>query len=146
MAGIIKLNGFTAAISSLLTTELNSTANSTNTAASAAIDNTANLDLWCDLTLTLATQGVARSIGARVAVYLIAALDGTNYDDVNETTAEVWRTFPFDAATTARQVTRFRNPVGPGLYKVFARNLTGQTLAASGNLLEARFYSLNGNA
>lgn len=145
MASLLKHNAFTAAIASVLTTELNSLANNANTAASAAIDNTTNLDLVADLTLTVATQGVARSAGASVAVYRTSALDGTNYDDVNETTAELIAVFPLDAATTARQSTRPDIPFGPGLYKVFARNLTGQTLAASGNLVEIRWHSLDLN-
>lgn len=133
---------YTAAIASVLTTELNSLATATNTAASAAIDNTSALDLYVDLTLTIATMGVARSAGATVNVYITPALDGTNYDDVNETTAELVAVFALDAATTARQLTRRDIPVPPGLYKYFARNATGQTLAASANILEHRFHSV----
>ena len=133
---------YTAAIASVLTTELNSLATATNTAASAAIDNTSALDLYVDLTLTIATMGVARSAGATVNVYMVMALDGTNYDDVDATCAELVAVFPLDAATTARQSTRRDIPVPPGLFKLFARNVTGQTLAASGNLVEARYHSI----
>ena len=133
---------YTAAIASALTTEANSLANDANTAASSAIDNTTNLDLFHDLTLTIATQGSARSAGATVEVYLVMALDGTNYDDVSESTAELVAVFSLDAATTARQLTRRDVPIPPGLFKYFLRNRTGQALAASGNLLEYRAHSV----
>lgn len=132
---------YTALIASALTTELNSLANNANSAESSAIDNTSNLDLFVDLTLTLGTQ-TARSQGATVGVYLIMALDGTNYDAVNETTAELVAVFHLDAATTARQLTRRDVPIPPGLFKLFVRNQTGQAFATSGNLLEYRAHSL----
>lgn len=137
-----KHKAYAAAIASTLTTELNSLASAATSAASAAIDNTTNLDLYHDLTLTVAVQGSARSAGATVSVYLTPALDGTNYDDVNATTAELVAVFPLDAATTARQSTRRDVPVPPGLFKYFVVNSTGQAFAASGNILEYRAHSI----
>jgi hypothetical protein len=137
-----KHKAWSAAIASALTTELNSLGSAANSTASAAIDNTTARDLYYDLTLTVATQGSARTAGAVVNVYLVPALDETNYDDVNETTAELVAVFPLDAATTARQVTRRDIPVPPGLFKFFARNVTGQAFAASGNILEYRPHNV----
>lgn len=137
-----KHKAYTAAIASALTTELNSLANSATSAASTAIDNTTNLDLYHDLTLTVAAQGSARSTGATVSVYMTLALDGANYDDANATTAELVAVFSLDAATTARQATRRDVPVPPGLFKYFVVNNTGQALASSGNLLEWRAHSI----
>ncbi len=139
---VTKHKSYTAAIASALTTDLNSLANGSASAASAALDNTSNLDLYHDLTLTVAAQGSARSAGATVSVYLVMALDGTNYDDVNATTAELAAVFPLDAATTARQVTRRDIPVPPGLFKYFVVNNTGQAFAASGNIVEYRAHSI----
>lgn len=133
---------YSASIASILTTELNSLANGSASSASAAVDNTSNLDLYHDLTLTVAAQGVARSAGASVSVYMTMALDGTNYDDTNATTAELVAVFPLDAATTARQSTRRDVPVPPGLFKYFVVNSTGQAFAASGSLLEWRGHSI----
>lgn len=133
---------YTAAIASILTTELNTLASGSASAASAAVDNTSNLDLYVDLTLTVDAQGSSRSSGATVAVYLIMALDGTNYDDTNATTAELVAVFPLDAATTARQSTRRDIPVPPGLFKFFVVNSTGQAFAGSGNILEHRYHSI----
>jgi hypothetical protein len=127
---------------SALTTELNSIANNANTAASAAIDNTSALDLYADIELVIAAQGSARSAGAYIAVYFVHALDGTNYDDVNETTAELAAVYPLDAATSARRRTVRDVPIPPGLFKVFARNVTGQALASSGNTVKYRAHSI----
>lgn len=144
MAAVVTTHtSYRAAIASALTTELNSLANAGVSAASAAIDNTMNLDLFVDLTLTVATQGSARAAGATVSVYLVMALDGTNYDDVQIGTAELLAVFPLDAATTARQSTRRDCPVPPGLFKLFALNSTGQALATSGNLVETRYHSVS---
>lgn len=137
-----KHKSYTAAIASALTTDLNSLGNGSTSAASAAIDNTTNLDLYHDLTLTVAAQGSARSAGASVSVYMTMALDGTNYDDTNATTAELVAVFPLDAATTARQATRRDVPVPPGLFKYFVVNNTGQAFAASGSILEYRAHSI----
>lgn len=137
-----KHKAYTASIASALTTELNSLGNGSTSSASSAIDNTSNLDLYHDLTLTVAAQGSSRSAGACVSVYLVPALDGTNYDDVHATTAELVAVFPLDAATTARQSTRRDVPVPPGLFKYFAVNSTGQAFASSGNILEYRAHSI----
>jgi hypothetical protein len=139
---VTKHKSYTASIASALTTDLNSLANGSASAASAALDNTSNLDLYHDLTLTVAAQGSARSAGATVSVYLVMALDGTNYDDANATTAELVAVFPLDAATTARQATRRDVPVPPGLFKYFVVNNTGQAFAASGNIVEYRAHSI----
>ena len=137
-----KHKAYSAAIASVLTTDLNSLASGGTSAASAALDNTSALDLFADLTLTIATQGSARSAGANVAVYLTQALDGTNYDDAHAGTAELVAVFSLDAATTARQSSRRDVPIPPGLYKLFLVNNTGQALAASGNILEHRMHSI----
>lgn len=137
-----KHKSYTAAIASVLTTDLNSLGSGSTSAASSALDNTSNLDLFADLTLTVATQGSARSAGANVSVYMVMALDGTNYDDVQSSTAELVAVFTLDAATTARQLTRRDIPIPPGLYKYFVVNNTGQAFAASGNILEHRMHSI----
>jgi hypothetical protein len=137
-----KHKAYTAAIASALTTELNTLGSGSTSSASAAIDNSSGLDLFADLTLTVAAQGGARSASANVSVYLTQALDGTNYDDAHAGTAELVAVFSLDAATTARQSSRRDVPVPPGLFKLFAVNNTGQPLAASGNLVEYRMHSI----
>jgi hypothetical protein len=134
--------GYTAAAASVLTTELNSLASAATSAASAAIDNTTNLDLYVDLELVLATQASSRLTGPTVSVYLTQALDGTNYTDTVAAVAELVAVFTLDVATTARRVSVRDIPVPPGLFKLFVVNSTGQAFAASGNTLKARYHSI----
>lgn len=133
------------AISSILTTDLNSLADVTNSALSSAIDaviaDTSNRQPLALFTLTVAAQGAARSSGAKVKLFIVPAADGTNYDATNETTAIPGCTFNLDAATTARQCSQFHVAIPPCPFKVFLRNETGQAFAASGNILEYFVYS-----
>jgi hypothetical protein len=117
------------------------TANATNSAASAAIDNTTNLDLFMDAELVATAAAAARSTGANIALYLAIALDGTNYADINETTAELVAVYPLDAATTARRLTVRDIPIPPALFKLFLRNNTGQALGAA-TLIGHRTHSV----
>ncbi len=133
---------YRAAAATTLSTGLNSLANGSASAASSTIDNTSNLDLYHDVTLILAAQGSARSAGATVSLYMVHALDGTNFDDVNATTAELVAVFPLDAATTARRVTRRDIPIPPGLFQYFVVNNTGQAFAASGTSVTFRAHTI----
>jgi hypothetical protein len=76
----IKLKATAPAPRASLTTELNALANGSYSAASAAIDNTSNLDLFDDLELTV-TYGTNPTANAPVEIYLIPSTDGTNYAD-----------------------------------------------------------------
>lgn len=117
----------------VLGTELNSLANAANTALGTAYDNTSLLYPWADLLVVLAAQGGARAAGATLSVFMCPAVDGSNYDDANETTAALVGVVPLDAATTARRRTLQRVELLPCLMKFFVRNATGQALAASNN-------------
>lgn len=133
---------YTQSIANALTTELNSLANNTNSSASSAIDNSTNLDLFMDLELVIDTTS-SRTAGGGIGVYMVSRVDGTNFGDVNETTASLVAFFPLDAATTARRATRRDIPIPPEQFKLFARNTaTGITLAASANTLKYRTHSI----
>lgn len=124
----------------VLTTELNSLANGSASAASAAYDNSTTRYPWVDMILSLAVQGSARSAGATVSVFMTPRTDGTNYDTANATTAELVAVFPLDAATTARVRTVRRISLPPENVKFFALNSTGQAFAASANAVSVRPY------
>lgn len=134
---------YTQSATNILTTELNTLANATNSAASAAIDNTTNLDLFMDLELYVAAATAARSAGAAIYVYIVPTIDGgTNYVDVEQTTAELIAGFTLDASTTARRAMIRDLPIPPSLFKLFVRNVTGQPLNASGNVLRYRTHNV----
>lgn len=129
-------------IQTALSTELNSLASAGVSSASSAIDNTSALALFMDVELVVAAQGAARSTGASVTIQIVQALDGTNYGDVNATTAEILAVFALDAATTARRAVVRDIPIPPGLFQIFAVNGTGQALASSGNTVKYRTHSV----
>jgi len=124
------------AITTVLSTGLNSLANGTNSAASSAYDNTSNLDPLVDIELNLTVQGSARSAGATVDVYMVTRLDGTNFPDINETTAELVASFVLDAATTARRAVIRDIALPPEQVEFFLRNRTGQAFNASGSTVK----------
>ena len=134
--------GYSAASTTVLSTELNSLASGAASAASGALDNGTLLDLFADLTFNIATQGAARTAGAFVSIYIIRATDGSTYDGILAAGNEPRATFTFDAATTTWQFSRDDVPLPPGLYKWYAVNNTGQALAASGNTLKQRNHSI----
>ena len=124
----------------VLTTELNSLASAGVSSAGTAYDNSTTLYPQCDVRLTVATQGTARSTGATVAVYMTTRLDGSAFDDASASTAELVAVFPLDAATTARVATRRGVSLPPEQVKFFATNNTGQAFAASGTSVSVRPY------
>lgn len=65
---------------SVLTTELNSLANGSYSAAGAAYDNTTQLDTWAIAEMLL--KGISTpTLNAPIHLYAVSAPDGTNYED-----------------------------------------------------------------
>lgn len=147
MASEIKWKAPGETIQTALTTELNSLVDTTSdttgfSALSAEIPNETDLYQYINIELVLATQGVARSTGAFVTVFISYALDGSDFgDDSNRAYAEPLVTFQLDAATTARQLTKVNIPIPPIDFKLYVMNDTGQTLAASANTLKYRRHN-----
>lgn len=133
-----------AAITSLMTTELNALASGSGAIASAGYDNATNLYLFGLFELTVDFVS-APTADTAVGLYLIAAPDGTNYVD-NTTGASEFA--PLDSfagnfqmqATTAAQ----RIAVGvskliqlpPVSFKAFVINNSGQAFPATGSILK----------
>lgn len=130
------------------TTEMNSIVNSTSdttgfTALGAEIDNTTDLFQYINLELVLAAQGVARSAGATVEVWIAVAVDPSNYPDTANAAlmGGFFAAFALDAATTARRLTLYDIPIPPLKFKLYLRNRTGQTWASSGNTFKTRRHN-----
>lgn len=147
MATNVKHAAYTA-IATILSTGLNSLTTGSSSAVSAEIDNTqtgsSGGELYADFNLTIAAQGSARSSGASISLYMQRAMDGTNYPAATNTTCDrLLYTWYLDAATTARPDLASEDvPVPGGKFKVYLVNNTGQTLAASANLVEYQLHSV----
>lgn len=141
---------YAASAANMLTTELNSIANSNAnvlSAAGATIDNSTNGFIYCDLEF-LAGGTLTPVSGAFVEVWFLRSLNGgTNFEDGSATVAP--GRLP-DATIQVRAGTTITPRSGasgiilpPGHFKPILRNQTGVTLPASGNLLTYRPYNEN---
>jgi hypothetical protein len=126
---------------STLTTELNALANGSYSAASAAIDNTSNLDLFDDLELTV-TYGTNPTANAPVEIYLIPSTDGTNYADSGTPARNLFvGSFLVQATTGAQRLILRGVPLPPGKFKYVAKNASGFAFPATGTVIKRTPYS-----
>ena len=132
-----KWDGFTSR-GTVLTTELNSLANAGRSAAGAEINNATNKDMYGQLELAV-TFGTAPSAGGYVEIYMVNALDGTNYEDGSNTvdpgTHKLVDRIPVRAVTTAQRRTGRMLPLEPAKTKFLLVNGSGQAFPASGSTL-----------
>ena len=149
MANIAKWNAPSATVSAL-TTELNSLANNTLSAQSAAIANQTNLDIYVDIELVLAS--LSPTAGAFCALYVAEAIDGTNYpnpsgaDQRLQTTALLAVFGLSTTAATAQRVVVRNVVIPPATFKLALDNQAGVGLGASGNSVTLLAYDVNLNA
>lgn len=135
VAQLVKSGGYQAEVP-VLGAEMNALANNANSVASSTYDNSANRYPFADVVLTLATQASSRATGGVVLVFMVTSTDGgVTFDDVNDTTAELVATFPLDVATAGRRRTVRGLALPPGHVRFFARNQSGQAMAAAGNVV-----------
>lgn len=148
MASVGKWNA-PSATSSVLTTELNSLSNNTMSAASSAIANQTNLDIFVDIEVNLASLSPAA--GAYVALYIELAVDGTNYPaqsdaDLRLTSSQLLCVVPLGTTASTAQRVAVRNVViPPGSFKIKLDNQAGVALNASGNTVKFNAYNYNLN-
>lgn len=144
--------GAQSAYASCLTTELNSLASGSAIAASAAIDNTTNLDMEIEFSFT--TGGSITPTGTPyVAIYIYPLNgDGTTYGDsrFGSATAAIpgttyWAGSCNLVASAGTQVGTFGIPgigtkllLGRGSFKPVLYNFSGVTLSSSGNIVYYR--------
>lgn len=146
MASIGKWNAPSAAVS-VLTTELNSLGNNTLSAASSAVDNRANLDVYADVELVLGS--LSPTAGAYVALYILEALDDTNYAEATNLrlkTSQLLCVIGLDTTAATAQRIAVRNLIlPPSKFKIVLDNQSGVSLAASGNTVKMIPYNINQN-
>jgi|SRR5215469_3142136 len=149
MANIGKWSLSGVGLTSVLTTGLNSLANGSMSAASATYDNSANLDLYVDIEVVLAS--LSPSAGAFVAIYLLESVDGTNFPaqsdaDLRLTTTQLLCTIPIGTTAATAQRVVVRNVLLPPAKVQFKLdNQTGVALNASGNTVKILPYDVNLN-
>ncbi|MCB0038685.1 MAG: hypothetical protein KDI56_09575 [Xanthomonadales bacterium] len=134
-------------IATALSTELNSLANGSYSAASSAIDNATGLYQFIELELYLAS--LTPVSGQSVTVYLLASADGTNYASGGGSVAPpsnaLLTVFDLRAATaTQRRVSRVLE-IPPLSFKLVVGNASiasGVAFASSGNTLKYRRFNV----
>ena len=147
MANIGKWNAPSS--TTVLTTELNSLADATMSAASTAIANQTNLDMYADIEVNLASLSPAG--GGYVSLYILEAVDGSNYPsqsdaDLRLTGTQLLCLLPVGTtASTAQRVVARNVLIPPGSFKIKLDNRTGVALNASGNTVKFNSYDVNLN-
>jgi hypothetical protein len=122
---------------SVLTTELNTLANNTFSALGTAYDNTANLDRWGWVELSLAS--LTPTAGACVYIYLVPSVDGTNYDNgpssTNPATHLLVATLSIQTGAAAKvAVTQIPFSLPPSKFKFALKNQTGVAFGGTNTL------------
>lgn len=127
----------------LLSTELNSLANGSRSAAGTELDNATNRDELAIAELQV-TFGSAPSSGGFVSLYAITAPDGTNYEDGSASVdpgAHRWLcNIPVRNVTTAQRLRSLPFQIDPFKTKFILLNSSGQAFPASGSTL--KIYTL----
>ncbi len=127
------------------TIAINSIADGTTAISTSVIANGTGLDLYMDVSLRLGsiTPGTAPAIELHLSMLLD---DGTTYSDVAASGASVVSVLPTTITTGAKSIffgpPRSQIIIPPGSYKLAITNRTGTTLAATGNALAYRLYSV----
>ncbi len=147
MANIGKWNAPSATLT-VLSAELDTLASGAMSAASAPIANQTNLNLYADIEVNLAS--VSFAAGSYVALYILEAVDGTNYPaqsdaDLRLTTTQLLVAIPTGVAASAQRVVVRNVVIPPGIFEIKLDNQTGVTLS-TGNTVKFNMYNVNLNA
>ena len=140
-------SGYAAAAFNALTTELNSlvvTAGTQSTLGS-EIDNSTNKYLLAEAEF-LAGGTYTPTANGYIELWLLRAMDGTNYEDGSSSIVPARRPdiiIPVRAGTTITPRPLASGLIiPPGKYKALAGNRSGATLPSSGNVIALRPYSI----
>lgn len=131
-------------IVTVMSTELNSLANAGRAVSSAQGGDTSHAALFGDWELVV-TFGIAPTLDAAIDLYLVPAVDGTNYVDGSASVRPAPNlyvgSFYVRNVTSAQRMAIRDVPMPPGLYKAVIANNSGQSFPASGSTLKVRTHS-----
>ena len=136
-----------ASISTIFTTELNSLGDGGNQISSALSNDAAGeLYLYADFELYINTTS-ARGSDARVELYILIELDGSNYSyggtALDPAPSMYVGSFQFDASGTAARYAHLRGVLLPPTdFKVLVINELGVAMASSSNTLKWVKYNI----
>lgn len=131
------------------TTVIDSITTGSQVTTTATYANQTNLDLYVDIELNL--PSLSPTAGARVDLYILESVDGTNFPaqsaaDLRLTTTQLLVSIPIGTtAATAQRVVARNVVLPPGLLKFVFDNQTGATTNASGNTVKLLPYDFNLN-
>lgn len=130
-------------IATALSTDLNSLANGSYSAASAAIANSTGLYRYLNLELALASLTPTGT--PTISVFLLPTIDGTNYEDGGGATAppalSLVAVFDLSTSASTKRRARWNIPIPPVDFKLVLLNGSGVALASSGNTLKYRRHN-----
>jgi hypothetical protein len=130
--------------STVLSTELNSLASNTMSAAGTEYDNSTNLNQYGFLEVDINVFGVAPTANRTLEIFMVKAPDGTNYETSPTTTvqnAERVAIIPVLANTSAQKYTTPIFQLPPCKVKFLLWNNTDQALDAAGHTV--KLYPFN---
>lgn len=142
MANAVKWGqGLAATVQTVLSTELNSLANGAYTNAGTAFDNAnaSNLNTygWLELNVTF---GSAPTDKSTIDIYMLKAMDGTNYEDgsssVRPAGASLVASIDLRNSTSAQKRASGMFVMPPSPVKFLAYNGSGQAFPASGSTVK----------
>ncbi len=125
----------------LLTTQLNALADAAYSAVGAELDNGTNLDRFMVAELT-ADFVSATDDRAAIDLYMIPAVDGTNYADATEPSAYHFvGSFMVDNTTAAQRLVTAPFQLLPCKVKFLVHNRSGEAFPATGSIVNG--YTFN---
>lgn len=141
MASTIKWSAALTARGSVLSTEMNSLAASGGkTNAGSEINNSSNLDSYAWLEFYTGGFGTAPTAGTTLDVYMLRAIDDTNYEDGSSSVTPHPPAFvcslPVNNTTSAQRIVSRMFTIDPSKVKFLLINNTNQALPSSGNTLK----------
>jgi hypothetical protein len=132
------------AITTVLSTELNSLGSAAISALGTQYDNATNCFLYAMFEVT-ATFGTGPSADSTLDLFLVPAPDGTNYDDGSSSVYSQNHAvggWTMRNVNTQQKIALWGVPLPPTKFKLQVVNNTDQAIAASGNLVKMIAYGL----